>query len=1006
MRKVIFTISFFVLVLSLHAQRTVTGRIVESGTNDGVIGASIMVYKGQGTDIKTYVPTLKGTVTDIDGKYELSLEPDENAFTITYVGFVSQTIFVTAESTYNIGLKADTKLLEEVVVVGYGTQRKVDVTGATSSVKGAELAKQPVLTATQALQGKAAGVQIISSGEPGSSPIVRVRGVSSAIAGTATLFVVDGILTDDISNINTNDIVSMDILKDASSTAIYGARGANGVIIITTKKGASGAMTINYNTTVGYKNATDLVQMANSSEYANYVGQATGNSVTNPGFSTDWYDQILRGAWYQSHGLSLSGGSDKMTYFLSGGYIEDQGIVIDNKFRRLNLRTNLDFKINKMVKTGIITNFSNINNKTVNLGTAYNNAYRAAPIIQAKENGRYGNTSSYQNVGNPILDIENNNARSYGNRIQATGYLEVKPLDWITLRSSMGGELVSYSDKNYNYRFLNDEVTFLTAGGNQLNPKSNLSVYKENNFRWVWDNTVTFNKKIDAHTFTLLVGSTAEEYTAENIRAFRQDVPADKNLWYIGTGDANTSTNGGGGEKWTRSAYLSRLNYNFDDRFLFTGTMRYDGSSRLSKDNRWGFFPSVGAGWVLTNESFLKDVDYLDNLKLRASWGKVGNDRVPTDAFVVTLEPNQNYPFGGGLAVPGSAITQIKDPNLKWEITEELDFGLDFGFLKNRLTGEIGYYTKTAKDLLINVNVPSVVGDADGLVLTNAASIQNTGLEIAANYRSIAKKNFSYSIGGNATFNKNKVIGLNGGQPILDGGIGAGQQYTTKTDNGQEVGSFYVLQVLGVFQTDEEVLAYTTSDGKTIQPASIAGDFKYQDTNGDGVIDDLDRVFVGSYQPKVYYGANFTVSYRNFDFSLDLYGNAGNQVYNGKKAFRQQAEDNIEKDVAYNRWSRGSGIQDEPGANSGNQPASTYFVESGDFIRINNVSLSYNLPQQMIERLKMSSARVFITSQNLFTLKKYSGFTAELPGDPTRSGIELNAYPTSRTIGGGINVSF
>ncbi|MBL0119056.1 MAG: SusC/RagA family TonB-linked outer membrane protein [Saprospiraceae bacterium] len=594
------------MVLSLHAQRTVTGRIVESGTNDGVIGASIMVYKGQGTDIKTYVPTLKGTVTDIDGKYELSLEPDENAFTITYVGFVSQTIFVTAQSTYNIGLKADTKLLEEVVVVGYGTQRKVDVTGATSSVTGAELAKQPVLTATQALQGKAAGVQIISSGEPGSSPIVRVRGVSSAIAGTATLFVVDGILTDDISNINTNDIVSMDILKDASSTAIYGARGANGVIIITTKKGASGAMTINYNTTVGYKNATDLVQMANSSEYANYVGQATGNSVTNPGFSTDWYDQILRGAWYQSHGLSLSGGSDKMTYFLSGGYIEDQGIVIDNKFRRLNLRTNLDFKINKMVKTGIITNFSNINNKTVNLGTAYNNAYRAAPIIQAKENGRYGNTSSYQNVGNPILDIENKNARSYGYRIQATGYLEVKPLDWITLRSSMGGELVSYSDKEYNYRFLNDEVTFLTAGGNQLNPKSNLSVYKENNFRWVWDNTVTFNKKIDAHTFTLLVGSTAEEYTAENIRAFRQDVPADKNLWYIGTGDANTSTNGGGGEKWTRSAYLSRLNYNFDDRFLFTGTMRYDGSSRLSKDNRWGFFPSVGAGWVLTNESFLR----------------------------------------------------------------------------------------------------------------------------------------------------------------------------------------------------------------------------------------------------------------------------------------------------------------------------------------------------------------------------------------------------------------
>ena len=307
---------------------------------------------------------------------------------------------------------------------------------------------------------------------------------------------------------------------------------------------------------------------------------------------------------------------------------------------------------------------------------------------------------------------------------------------------------------------------------------------------------------------------------------------------------------------------------------------------------------------------------------------------------------------------------------------------------------------------MINVNVPSVVGDADGLVLTNAASIKNTGLEIAANYRSVAKKNFSYSIGGNATFNKNKVIGLNGGQPILDGGIGAGQQYTTKTDNGHEVGSFYVLQVLGVFQTDEEVAAYRNSNGEQIQPSASAGEFKYQDTNLDGRIDDNDRVFVGSYQPKVYYGANVSVSFWDFDFSVDIYGNAGNKVYNGKKAFRQLAQDNVEKDIAYNRWFQGSGINDEPGANSGNLPASTYYVESGDFVRINNVTLSYNFPQQMMDNLKMSSARVFVTAQNLYTLKKYSGFTAELPGDPTKSGIELNAYPTSRTIGAGINVTF
>jgi len=994
------------IMITGFAQKKITGRVVESGTNDGVIGASILLLKGSGTDLSTYAPTTKGTVTDIDGRFEIEAGPEENAFSVSYIGYETQSFLIGDQLTFNIGLKENNNILNEVVVVGYGVQRKVDVTGSTSSVKGEDLARQPVLTATQALQGKAAGVQVISSGEPGSNPIVRVRGIGSAIAGTATLYVVDGVLTDDISNINTNDIVSMDILKDASSTAIYGARGANGVIIITTKRGASGAMTVNYNTTVGYKNAANLVKMANSAEYANYLTQATGSQVADPGFSTDWYSQILRGAWYQSHNISLSGGSEKARYYVSGGYLEDEGIVIDNKFRRFNLRSNLTWDINKVVNAGLIASFTGANNKRANLGAAYNNAYRAAPIIPAKEGDRYGNTSVYQNVGNPILDIENNNNRSYGNRVQATGYLEVKPLDWITLRSSMGGELIAFSERVYNYQFENDETKFLAPGGNQRNPNSNLSLKKENQLRWVWDNTVTFNKKFDDHTFTLLLGTTAEQYTSEFVQAFRKDVPADPNLWYIGTGDANTSTNDGGGDKWTRNAYLSRLNYNFADRYLFTGTLRYDGSSRLSPDNRWGLFPSFGAGWVMSNEDFLADQVLIDLLKLRASWGRVGNDRVPTDAFVATVEPNQNYPFGGGIAVSGSAITQIKDPNLKWETTEELDVALEFGLLKNRLTGEIGYYNKKAKDLLINIKVPSVVGDADGQVLTNAASIQNRGLEFALNWRTKTSDLFSYNVGGNITFNNNKVIGLNGGQPILDGGIGAAQQYTTKTDNGQEVGAFYVYQVLGVFQTDEEVAAYSNSKGEKIQPSASAGDFKYQDTNNDGTIDDNDRVYVGSYQPKFYYGINLGLSFGKFDLSMDLTGSYGNKVYNGKKAFRQLVTDNIEKDVAYNRWYRGSGINDEPGANSGNLPASTYFVESGNYIRINNITIAYNFPQSIMDKISFSSGRIFLTGQNIFTLKKYSGFTPELPGDPTKAGIELNAYPTSRTIAGGINFTF
>lgn len=1004
MHKYYLALCFIITCGTMMAQKTISGIVTEAGSGLPVIGASIQALKENSTG--NLVPTGNGTASDIDGLFTLDLATDEWMISVSYIGYVTQSFPVGNQTQFKIELVEDNAMLEELVVVGYGTQRKVDVTGATASVKGEDLLRQPVLTATQALQGKVAGVQVISSGEPGSSPIVRVRGVSSAIAGTATLYVVDGVLTDDISNINTNDIVSMDILKDASSTAIYGARGANGVITITTKKGASGALRVNYNNNIGIKNATNLVEMANSEAYANYLSAATGTATELTGYSTDWYDQILRQSWFQNHNLSLSGGTEKATYYISGGFLSDEGIVIENKFKRFNIRSNLDFELSKMFKTGIMASFSNTNNKPANLGTAYNNAYRAAPIIQAKENGLYGNTSVYQNVGNPILDIEHNKALNIGNRIQASGYLEFTPVSWITFRSSIGGDLDNNNSRSFNARFENDETTFLAPGGNQRNPNSNLSINFGNNLWWVWDNTVRFEKVLDAHRFTFLVGTTAEQYSAQYVSAFRKDVPDDPNLWYISTGDANTSTNSGGGDKWARNAYLSRLNYSLNDKYLFTGTLRYDGSSRLSAQNRWGLFPSVGAGWVISNEEFMQQQRLFDHLKFRTSWGRVGNDRVPSDAFVVTLEPDRVYPFGGGIALAGSAISQIKDPNLKWETTDELDFGLEFGMLNNRLTGEIGFYNKKANDLLINVKVPSVVGDADGQVLTNAASIRNTGLEFALSWRNRSSDMFSYAVGANATFNKNEVIGLNGGQPILDGGIGAAQQYTTKTDNGYEVGAFYVLDVLGVFQNDEEVLAHTSTSGKVLQPTASAGDFKYRDLNDDGVIDDDDRIFAGSYQPKLYFGVNGSVSYGRFDLSADIFGNLGNKVYNGKKAFRQLVNDNIEKQTALDRWYTGSGINDEPRANSGNLPASTYFVESGDYIRLNNVTLSYNLAPEVLNRLKIAGLRVYLTSQNLYTWKKYSGFTAELPGGPTQSGIEKNAYPTSRTIAAGINVTF
>jgi len=975
-------------------QQTIQGEVLDKKTNEPIIGATILI-KG----------TNDGTITEVDGRFELAVPTGFDTLMISYIGYVTQTIPIQGRSRIDITLGEDEKILQEVVVVGYGTQRKVDVTGSTASIKGEELSKQPVLTATQALQGKVAGVQIINNGKPGSSPIIRVRGISTAIAGTATLFVVDGVLTDDISNINTSDIVSMDILKDASSTAIYGARGANGVVIITTKKGKSDKLTINFNTSVGLKSPANLVEMANNVEYANYLG-AIRADVVDPGtVNTDWYSQILRNAWFQNYNLSLSGGSDKMNYYISGGYLSDEGIVISDQFKRFNLRTNLDFKLNKFINTGIVASFSNGNNQIANLGTAYNNAYRAAPIIPAKEGDRYGNTSVYQNVGNPILDIEKNDNQDVSNRLQSSVYVELVPLSWLKLRSSIGGDLINSDNRNYNYSFDNDETTFLTAGGNQRNPNSNLSYTSNKSLWWVWDNIATVNKDFGVHHFTLLGGTTAEQFKGNYISAYRKDVPADKNLWYVGTGDENSSTNNGGGDKWARNSYLARLNYNYADRYLLTVTGRADGSSRLAEKNRWGFFPSIGLGWILSNEGFMTSQTLFTNLKLRGSWGRVGNDRIPSDAFVITVDNGVPYPFGGGIAVPGSAITQVKDPNLKWETTEETDVAVEFGMLKGRFTGEIGVYDKKANDLLINIKIPSVAGDQDGLVLTNAASIQNKGLEIALNWKDRLAPKFSYNIGGNVTFNQNRVIGLNGGQPILDGGIGANQIYTTKTDNDQEVGSFYVYEVLGVFQTEEEVADYSLN-GVPIQSSAAPGDFKYRDTNNDGKIDDNDRVFFGSYQPKLYYGVSLGVSFGDFDVTADIFGNAGNKVYNGKKAFRLLAEDNIEKSVAYGRWNRNSGINDEPAANTGNLPASNYFIESGDFIRLNNITIGYTLPVATAQRIKTTSLRIFLTGQNVFTLKKYSGFTAELPGDPTSSGIEKNAYPTSRTIAAGININF
>jgi TonB-dependent starch-binding outer membrane protein SusC len=1007
-RIILFSFPLLLLAQGVFAQpQLIKGRVTGTDDQQPIPGVNILI---QGTN--------KGTATDFDGRYTLETGPGENTLVFTFVGYKTQTVLIGDRQEINVALEPEATALEEIVVMGYGVQKKSDITGATANIKGDVLLQQPVLTATQAMQGKVAGVQIISSGQPGSSPQVRVRGVSTALGGTTVLYVVDGVLTDDISNINTADIVDMNVLKDASASAIFGSRGANGVIIITTRKGASGALKINYNNNVGIRQAANLVQMANSAEYSNYVQAATGAIPPASEYSTDWYDVILRTAWQQTHNISLSGGGEKTTFLFNVGYMVDEGIVIDNDFKRLTLRFNNEYQLSDKVKFGLQSSYGNSINQNGfgninidafgNIGAVYNNAYRAAPIIPSIVDGKYGNTSAYQNVGNPLLDVKNNSIKVTENRMQGSAYVDVNPLPWLTLRSSIGADWRNSLNRGYYYQFDADESTFVVAGGNQYRAQSNLTVQQSQAFRWVWDNTFTITKSLGDHDFVFLGGTTAEKFNLHWLSATRLEVPADPDLWYIGVGDANTSQNNGGGDAWARNSYLARLNYGYKEKYLLTATIRTDGSSRLPSQNRWQQYPSFGLAWMLSREGFLQGQEFLDLLKIRASYGKVGNDQIPTNAFMQTVSLNRAYSFNGSVtpATNGAQINQIIDPNITWETTEEYNAAVEFGFLQSRLTGEVNYYNKKVRNALINVPIPRTVGDIDGVILTNVASIQNAGVEILLNWTQQVNPSFSYTISGNATFNKNKVVDLNGGQAIFGGGIGAAQGFTTYTDNGHAIGSFYVLQVVGVFNSAAEVAAYTNQQGIPIQPNAKAGDFKYLDKNNDGEIDDNDRVFAGSYQPVAYFGLNTSASYKNWDFAVAFYGNAGNKVYNGKKAVRVEGKDNVERDVVYNRWTSENQSQTEPGANVGNLLASTYFVESGFFLRINNLTVGYTFPSQTLSRLRISSLRVFATSQNPITYKKYSGFTPELPGDPISSGIELSAYPTTRTIAAGLSVGF
>ena len=715
---------------------------------------------------------------------------------------------------------------------------------------------------------------------------------------------------------------------------------------------------------------------------------------------------MLRRATYQTHNLAVSGANESVRYYFSGNVLQDDGLAINNKFSRLTVRSNTDFTVSPKFSVNSQASFSRANTRDVTFTDAYSSAYRAAPIIEAKSDGRYGNTSAFGNVANPLLVIEKNNNRSFENRLQGNVGVNFIPVEGLTLRSAINVDLVFDNRRTYDYAYLNDEVTFLKAGGNQRNPQSLLTVRKVDRTRYLWENTATYQKTFaDKHNLTLLAGTVTEEGNRTPFSASRRNVPEDPSQWYLNTGDPNTSVNNvidpnnpvdGLPSRDRRLSVLGRINYAFADKYLFTTNLRYDGTSQFNSSQRWGLFPSVGLGWILTEEGFLKDQSVLSFLKLRASFGQLGNDQIDPNSYITTAEINTPYVFNGQ-PVLGAIINQIKDRDVRWEVTTEYDAAVEFALLDNHLSGELTYYTKKTTDALIPVNIPALFGDPNNQYITNAADISNKGVEASLTWRNTVGDKLGYNFGVNATFNKNRIENLNGGQALF-----GGANNVTRSDNGVAAGSFYVLKAEGVFQNQAEIDAYPKYTFFTPRP----GDLKYADSNGDGTIDLRDRIYAGSYQPPMYFGINGGLTYGGLDFSFVFSGNANNDVYNRKKQATGQNTDNIEADFANSRWTVANPSQTDPYAIRNNTPNSTYFIESGSYIRLNNLVLGYTLPGDLTKRAFISSLRVFATAQNLLTFTNYSGFTPELPGGPLDSGIEATTYPTSRTLALGLNVNF
>ncbi|MCC9135603.1 SusC/RagA family TonB-linked outer membrane protein [Pontibacter silvestris] len=990
---------------------TVQGKVTdENGT--ALPGVTVLLKGGS-----TAAPT------DANGAYSITVPNGNGTLVFSYIGFQSQEVPINNLSTIDVQMGADAEALEEVVVVGYGTQRRQDVTGAISSIKADDIVTQGANTVEKSLQGRVAGVQVESAGgNPGSGVRILVRGTGS-LNNNNPLYIVDGVQVDNINNLAPTDIASMDILKDASAAAIYGSRAANGVVLITTKSGRKGENVIDFNAYYGIQNITKKLDLLNASEWAqvsnaayNAAGLEPLDIAQNPqslGKGTDWQDEIYRTAPMQNYNLAASGGGDAYTYSLSGGYLSQDGIVKNTGYDRWNLRLKSDFTKGRVrIGESVILSKETFDPLTGGLGGQGGNpvgsAIKMIPVFDVYNPdaiGGYGGAyGPVVDIANPVAQLNLRDVENNVNKAIINAFAEVSILDGLKYKFNVG--YTNTSEYYYEYTRPYQIGALFTNLDADLYESRNQTNY------FLQEHTLSYDKMFGKHNIQALVGYTYQNTQYRILEGRKSGMPDG-----ISVIDAGTSNTASGSRAWENAliSYLGRLIYSYDDRYVLTAIVRRDGSSRFGNNYQYGNFPSLAFAWNASSEEFFEPLESVFSmLKIRASYGELGNQEIEDYGFVPSISPNLNYVIGTEQTLwPGAIQTAFATPNIKWESSKTLDFGADLGFFNNKLFLTADYFIRRNTDILLQVPIPLSTGASSNNPYINAGQITNRGFEAALSYNNTVN-DFTYGITGTFSSVNNEVDNLGtgsqqmfGGQPTHHGAS------ATVTQAGYPVGAFYLIKTNGIFNSQEEINAHSY-EGQLIQPNAKPGDIRFVDYNNDGQIDQNDRQFLGSPTPKFTYGFGGSLEWKGFDMNLFFQGTYGNKIYNGLRQDMESMNLNTNYSTAtLNAWTPENhtdfprAVINDPNLNS---QTSDRFLENGSYLRFKTLQFGYTLPKSLLDAAKINSCRVYLSFDNLFTITNYKGYNPDLgrTGSVLDRGVDFGhaAYPLARTSMVGVQLSF